>query len=222
MPTHDELDWNVSPGPRKKKAGDINTPSYGPQRKKESRDDNPNSTGVESTTGIEPEKTPDPEIRFVSAQFEPHPMNGYEPNKKCFVTGKAEFLTRTSRTKCTLELFATYSDREENLCLPEEKYGTAFIEQDGSFKFKAVPLYIPAGYPSTNGFSEKISYRGCISAQRHEQPWDFFLDLPDETVEKPPILKRGMHDDKAVEKYPSKYSTSGRTSRCIPAKEQGR
>jgi hypothetical protein len=210
MATHDELDWNVNPAPRKKPEGDINLPGYDPRSKKENPKSGKPNTGVDSMTGVEPVKPPEPEIRFVSARFEPHPVNGYAVNQGCVIDGKAEFLTKTNMTRCTVELFSIFEDEEQNQQINPDKYGTAYIDTDtGEFRFDNIPLYIPFGYPERESFKTPIRYKAEISSARCEKPLVCYLDLPDQSVSEPSLLKKGMYDDKGVEKYPDTYRKGG-------------
>ena len=164
----------------------------------------------DSTAGSPAQTARKPEIRFVSAQFEPHPVHGYAMNKPCVVRGKAEFLQETLMTKCSLKLLAVLNDQEHDLQIHPDKEGTAYIDKTtGEFTFDNVTLYIPAEYPERETFKTPIRYKGVVSSSRCESPIEFFLDLPAEGVGQAPVLKRGMYDDKGVENYPSKFHKGG-------------
>lgn len=125
MPTHEELDWNVSPGPRKKAAGDINSPTYAPRTGTEDRSNKPPVTGTESTTGVEEEAPPAPEVRLLSAEWKPG-SKGFQYNEPCFLEVKGEYLTKTIRAKISGYLFGIYGGEEYDLLQEVE----GFLEKD--------------------------------------------------------------------------------------------
>jgi hypothetical protein len=105
------------------------------------------------------------ELRLLSACFEPHPIHGYTVNKYCRVSGTAEFLARTSHTRCSLRLFSIFQGeqdtqvRQEDLQIDPQKYGSCTIDtESGTFCFTDVPLYIPQGYPDRESFITPIRY----------------------------------------------------------------
>ena len=195
MPTH----WH-----------DINEPAFY-LRPTPKGDEQATGKGEDDATAGSPAQTArKPEIRILSAQFEPHPVHGYAMNKPCVVRGKAEFLQETLMTKCSLKLLAVLNDQEHDLQIHPDKEGTAYIDKTtGEFTFDNVTLYIPPEYPERETFKTPIRYKGVVSSSRCESPIEFFLDLPAEGVGQAPVLKRGMYDDKGVENYPSKFHKGG-------------
>ena len=113
MPTHSELDWNVNPGPRRKVAGDINSPGYAPETKKQEPGSAP-KTGLESTTGIPPETPPEPEVRILSAEWKPG-HKGFQYNEPCYIDVKAEYFTKTIRARLLGNLWGIYNGEEYDL-----------------------------------------------------------------------------------------------------------
>ncbi|MFW6221903.1 MAG: peptidoglycan-binding domain-containing protein, partial [Fibrobacterota bacterium] len=189
---------------------DINSP--GEYRAKT---DEPQQTNQVATATDEEEpqqqKPAEPEICLLSATFEPDKVHGYSLNKGCRVTGTAEFLKDTSMTKVTLKLYAVYDGTEEDLQINQAKYGTANInKKDNTFTFPDVPLYNPTGYPDRDGFKTPVTYKAVISATRAKKPLECTLELPQESTPVPPLLQKDMYDDKATEKYPSKYQKGGK------------
>jgi len=59
-----------------------------PQNNEDESQNTSSNTGVDDTTE-ETTTEQKPEIKFISAQFEPNQLNGYAVNKECIVSGKA-------------------------------------------------------------------------------------------------------------------------------------
>ena len=181
---------------------DINEPGFylrpTPEGEKQPPGEGDNDSADRSTVQTKPE------IRFITAQFEPHPVHGYAINKPCFVTGTAEFLQNTSMTKCSLQLLIIYDNQEQDLHIHPDREGTAYIDKKtGEFRFENVNLWIIEEYPDRDAFKTPVRYKGVVSSRRCEKPLEFFIELPANNAA-PPILKRGMYDDKGVQNYPSK------------------
>lgn len=114
MPTHEELDWKVSPGPRKKSNADINSPTYAPRKKTETRSNKPPITGTESTTGVQDEEVSEPEVRLKSAEWKAG-SKGFQYNEPCSLEVKGEYLKKTIRAKVVGQLFGMYNGEEYDL-----------------------------------------------------------------------------------------------------------
>ncbi len=200
MATHDELDWNVNPGPRKKSTGDINSPSYAPKRNSRGSTPPRHITGLESTTGVLSETPPEPEVRIISAEWKPG-SEGFQYNKPCTLEVKGEYLKKTIRAKVTGELYGTYNGEEYNLVQEVE----GFLEKDtGIAKLELKHLwFIDEHYRAwQDDKSIPCSYKiKNISHSRGEN----VIDSPVLEMPRPrPVLKEGRFDDVAVEKYSSR------------------
>ena len=178
------------------------------KKKKPTDDEKPKkrTTGVDESPPTKKEPAP-AEVRFVSAKFEPHSVYGYTPNKEAVISGSIEFIRKTKLTKLTLELFAIYNNKEENLQIKVNKYGTTEIDTNKKFKFSGVPLYYHNDYPTANSkelFNDAVTYKAVISHKHHEKPLEVTIKFPDSNV-KPVDLKKGMYDTKAHNAKPGKY-----------------
>ena len=200
MATHDELDWNVNPAPRKKPEGDINSPGYGPRSSTQHNSKPKHITGLESNTGVQPEMPPEPEVRLISAEWKPG-SEGFEYNKPCTLEVRGEYLKKTIRVRVTGQLYGTYNGEEYDLLQEVE----GFLEKDtGIAKLELKHLwFIDKHYQVwRDDRSVPCSYRiKEISHSRGENT----IESPVLEMPRPrPILKEGRFDDVAVGKYASR------------------
>jgi hypothetical protein len=188
---------------------DINDPGFFFKPKPTPEQQGPKKpiTGIDDTPA-KPEEPPSPEVSFVSSQFEPHPTYGYAINSEAVVRGSVRLLAEaTTFKKLTLDLFAIYENSEEDLKIDQKKYGTAYINDDLSFRFPGIPLYCHSKYEynANKEFIKPIRYKAVITNERQDKPLEIFLDLPVSDAKKPIDLKEGMYDDKAHNAKPGKY-----------------
>jgi len=205
---HHDLDWIVNKPSKQKPAGGSgsqgNASSSNSQNSKNSGGANASQSSEPDPNEEPPKQPPPPEIQLIEAEFKA--PDGFGPNKNCKVEGKGKLLKDTSKTKLELGLSTIYGDKE----VDQQLFATTNIKKDGTFTFTGVTMYIPDDYPDHEAFSKEIRYKGCITGANVEKELEFFIDLPlDEEPAKPISIKKDMYDDKAVEKYPSKYQKDG-------------
>ena len=177
---------------------DINEPGFFFKPQPEP-DDN---TGFDLTPDDDGRVEPkEPELRFLSAEFLPHPVHGYRINKPALVRGTAEFLKKTKRVRIAAETDAATSGASfEKL----NNFSESTVSRvDGTFECE-VPLYLPQGYPHNGSATHTtpIRYRCTLTHSLHEKPLEVFLDLPAGSTA--PVLKQGMFDDKGIACYPDR------------------
>jgi hypothetical protein len=186
---------------------DINDPGFFYKPKPEQQGPKKPNTGIEPDSE-KPNEPPSPEVSFVSGQFEPHPTYGYALNSEAVMSGNVRLLVaKTTFKKLTLDLFAIYENSEENLGIDQQKYGTAYINDDLTFKFSGAPLCCHSKYEynANKEFVKPVRYKAVITNGRQDKPLEIFLDLPVSDAKKPVDLKEGMYDDKAHNAKPGKY-----------------
>jgi peptidoglycan hydrolase-like protein with peptidoglycan-binding domain len=188
---------------------DINDPGhfFKPKTDPEDQGSKKPNTGTDPDSE-KPNEPPQPEVSFVSGQFESHPTYCYALNSEAVVSGKIRYLVAKSTfKKLTLDLFAIYESNEEDFGIDAKKYGTAYINNDQTFKFPGVPLYCHKKYECSEDkeFVKPVRYRAVITNGRQDKALEVLLDLPVSDAKKPVDLKEGMYDDKARNGRPGKY-----------------
>jgi outer membrane protein OmpA-like peptidoglycan-associated protein len=134
------LNWDVTArsGASSKKAG---SSCHDGAAQNRSAEKDQTQARQEEPPAESPKKKEDPEVElFTADKWEPGP-DGFQFNKKCFLTVTGKFLKKTIRKRLLANLFVRFENEDEDL----RKEVATYLEDDGTAKFE-VPLYIGRRY----------------------------------------------------------------------------